>query len=173
MYKQIRTIYTWNWWWYMQLSSFGSKKLAPCKKNLLAPKLAPDFQNWHLKMAPGDFSGSYFLGARAAPVFISKVLLLQLNSTRWFSGFLANIIFSKSIPYLNRKCTLEVNMWHIVFNMLSCLLWHHVFIIDVYMVKRSYIFHGCRGCSGSQKSRSQKIRQVPFSGASFESQEPD
>jgi hypothetical protein len=29
--------------------------------------MAPDFQNWHLKMAPGDFSGSYFLGARAAP----------------------------------------------------------------------------------------------------------
>ena len=21
--------------------------------------MAPDFQNWHLKMAPGDFSGSY------------------------------------------------------------------------------------------------------------------
>jgi hypothetical protein len=32
-----------------------------------APKLAPDFQNCHLKMAPGDFSGSYFLGARTAP----------------------------------------------------------------------------------------------------------
>ena len=40
----------------MQLSSFGSKKLAPCKNF-----------NWHLKMAPGDFSGSYLLGARAAP----------------------------------------------------------------------------------------------------------
>ena len=52
---------------YMQSSSFGSKKLAPCKFFKLAPKLAPDFQNWHLKMAPGDFSGSYFLGARAAP----------------------------------------------------------------------------------------------------------
>jgi hypothetical protein len=47
----------------MQISSFGSKKLAPGKKF----KLAPDFQNWHLKMAPVDFSGSYFLGARAAP----------------------------------------------------------------------------------------------------------
>jgi hypothetical protein len=31
----------------MMISSFGSKKLAPCKKILLAPKLAPDFQNWH------------------------------------------------------------------------------------------------------------------------------
>ena len=38
------------------IHSFGSKKLAPCKNF-----------NWHLKMAPGDFSGSYFLGARAAP----------------------------------------------------------------------------------------------------------
>ena len=35
---------------------FGSKKLAPCKNF-----------SWHLKMAPGDFSGSYFLGAKAAP----------------------------------------------------------------------------------------------------------
>jgi hypothetical protein len=29
-----------------------------------------NLQNWHLKMAPGDFSGSYFLGARAAPVHV-------------------------------------------------------------------------------------------------------
>ena len=40
--------------------SFGSKKLAPCKNFSW-------LLNWHLKMAPGDFSGSYFLGARAAP----------------------------------------------------------------------------------------------------------
>jgi hypothetical protein len=30
----------------MQISSFGSKKLAPGKKF----KLAPDFQNWHLSI---------------------------------------------------------------------------------------------------------------------------
>ena len=39
---------------------FGSKKLAPCKNFSW-------LLNWHLKMAPGDFSGSYFLGAKAAP----------------------------------------------------------------------------------------------------------
>jgi hypothetical protein len=38
-----------------------------------------DFQNWHLKMAPGDFSGSYFLGARAAPAF--GILDLQILIT--------------------------------------------------------------------------------------------
>ena len=38
---------------------FGSKTLAPCKHFSW-------LLNWHLKMAPGDFSGSYFLGARAA-----------------------------------------------------------------------------------------------------------
>ena len=40
------------------IHSFGSKKLAPCK-NL----------NWLLTFKTGDFSGSYFLGARAAPEY--------------------------------------------------------------------------------------------------------
>jgi hypothetical protein len=46
----------------MQSSSFGTKKLAPCKNFSW-------LLNRHLKMAPGDFSGSYFLGARAASVY--------------------------------------------------------------------------------------------------------
>ena len=55
MYKQIRTIYTWNWTCqvYAIIHSFGSKKLAPCKNFSW-------LLYWHLKMAPGDFTGSYF-----------------------------------------------------------------------------------------------------------------
>ena len=62
----------------MQLSSFGLKKLAPCKKFSW-------LLNWHLKMAPGDFSDSYFLGARAAPgkipIQVEKIETCQEKST--------------------------------------------------------------------------------------------
>jgi hypothetical protein len=55
-YKQIRTIYTWNWTCQVHaiIHGFGSKKLAPCKNFSW-------LLNWHLKMAPGDFSGSNWI----------------------------------------------------------------------------------------------------------------
>ena len=42
---------------------FRFEKIAPC--NNFSWLLY-----WHLKMAPGDFTGSYFFGARAAPGFV-------------------------------------------------------------------------------------------------------
>ena len=69
--------------------------------------MAPDFQNWHLKMAPGDFSGYYFLGARAAPVdkFKSNYMYQTTKATEATISFIVrynstNVQFFTMFNYL-------------------------------------------------------------------------